>query len=422
MKTLAITIMGILMAVSGLAAPPFTGGLVLHLDASDATTITGGTDLSSWGDKAGDDNDATAFNGPKWGVKTQNGLNVVTLDGVDDYFSIAGSTGSGTLADWQTGNSYDYSIWIVASTNTGAEWGPTGNDPRGLLSNSGISLNAGSFPEGFDLRWDNDRFEFIICCSGNQPNGNLTASLAGDLNQFYILNVDRGHHPIICGSPCRAASIDGRLISHASSSNIGISNDPILIGAINGAVDNFDGDIAEILIYKSTSSWIAHAPGTPGDIRNDIGAYLAEKWGIANTAYVYEIPDSELQDQIDGLQTLVADLQTQVNDISLSPGPQGPAGTDGSQGPQGKVGATGTAGTDGAAGADADCVACADVANGAIDLACLVLGENMPTSFVQTQAAATVIVNTLLISTNICETACDIGAEIDTLINAKMNP
>ena len=39
----------------------------------------------------------------------------------------------------------------------------------------------------------------------------------------------------------------------------------------------------------------------------------------------------------------------------------------------------------------------------------MVLGENIPTSFAQTQDAATVIVNTLLISTNICETDYDIG-------------
>ena len=58
----------------------------------------------------------------------------------------------------------------------------------------------------------------------------------------------------------------------------------------------------------------------------------------------------------------------------------------------------------------------------AVDLACLVLGENLPTRVGQVQAAATVIVNTLLISTNICEPTCDIGAEIDALIDAKMNP
>ncbi len=109
-------------------------------------------------------------------------------------------------------------------------------------------------------------------------------------------------------------------------------------------------------------------------------------------------------------------------------GPQGDAGADGTAGSAGDTGSAGAQGPQGKqgdagpAGADADCVACADVANGAVDLACLVLGENIPTNYADTQAAATVIVNTLLISTNICETDCDIGVEIDALINAKMNP
>ena len=121
----------------------------------------------------------------------------------------------------------------------------------------------------------------------------------------------------------------------------------------------------------------------------------------------------------------------------------GPAGADGAQGPQGKQGDAGTNGSDGTAGsngtdgaagaqgpqgkqgpdgADADCVACADVATSAVDMACLILGENIPTSFAETQAAAATIVASLEISANICEGACDIGSEIDALINAKMNP
>jgi hypothetical protein len=40
----------------------------------------------------------------------------------------------------------------------------------------------------------------------------------------------------------------------------------------------------------------------------------------------------------------------------------------------------------------------------------------------ETQVAATVIVNTLLISTNICEPDCDIGAEINAAIDVKLNP
>ncbi|MDP7397753.1 MAG: hypothetical protein QF541_12850 [Lentisphaeria bacterium] len=135
--------------------------------------------------------------------------------------------------------------------------------------------------------------------------------------------------------------------------------------------------------------------------------------------------DDELIDQA------ITDLQAQIDNISLTPGPQGPQGKAGSDGAAGSAGAAGAAGADGAqgpqgkqgpAGADADCVACTDVANGAVDLACLVLGENIPTNFAETQAAALVIVNTLEISANICEDTCDIGSEIDDLINAKMNP
>ncbi len=106
-------------------------------------------------------------------------------------------------------------------------------------------------------------------------------------------------------------------------------------------------------------------------------------------------------------------------------GKQGPAGANGSAGAagaDGTAGAAGAQGPQGPAGADADCVACADVATSAVDMACLILGENIPTSFAETQAAAATIVASLEISANICEETCDIGSEIDTLINAKMNP
>ena len=111
-----------------------------------------------------------------------------------------------------------------------------------------------------------------------------------------------------------------------------------------------------------------------------------------------------------------------------SEGPQGPQGKEGPSGSDGAVGANGSAGAAGAqgpqgeAGADADCVPCADVANGAVNLACLVLGENTPSSVAEIQAAALVIVDTLLISTNICEDPCDIGAGIQAAIDAKLNP
>jgi len=100
----------------------------------------------------------------------------------------------------------------------------------------------------------------------------------------------------------------------------------------------------------------------------------------------------------------------------------GEAGEAGEAGPAGPAGPAGEAGAQGPAGADAPCVDCDDVASGAVDLACLVMGENIPNSVAQIQAAATIIVNTLLISTNICEDTCDIGAEITAAIDTKLNP
>jgi hypothetical protein len=105
-------------------------------------------------------------------------------------------------------------------------------------------------------------------------------------------------------------------------------------------------------------------------------------------------------------------------------GEQGPAGDDGAQGPQGKqgvAGPAGPAGAAGAAGAPAPCVPCADVANAAVALACTIMGENLPSSIQGWQNTANVIVNTLLISTNICETDCEIGSEIDAAIVDKRN-
>ena len=69
----------------------------------------------------------------------------------------------------------------------------------------------------------------------------------------------------------------------------------------------------------------------------------------------------DLQNQNAHLLSLIENLQQQINNIELTPGPQGPigpqgpagvAGADGATGPQGPQGATGPAGADGADGKD----------------------------------------------------------------------
>ena len=91
----------------------------------------------------------------------------------------------------------------------------------------------------------------------------------------------------------------------------------------------------------------------------------------------------------------------------------GPTGATGGQGIQGKLGP---------AGADAPCTPCDDVANAAVDLACKIIGLNPPTSVQELQVCAQTIVDTMLISANICEPSCDVGAAIAAAIDAKLNP
>ena len=99
--------------------------------------------------------------------------------------------------------------------------------------------------------------------------------------------------------------------------------------------------------------------------------------------------------------------------VQLTPGPAGPAG---SQGAQGKVGPAGDAG---AAGADAPCKPCDDVAAAAVNLACKIIGINPPTNTPEFLDCVQVIIDTMLISANICETDCDVGAAINTAIDNK---
>lgn len=100
-------------------------------------------------------------------------------------------------------------------------------------------------------------------------------------------------------------------------------------------------------------------------------------------------------------------------------GATGDAGSAGAQGPQGDAGA---AGADGTTGADAPCKPCADVAIAAVDMSCKILGVNPATNIQELRDTAQVVVDTLAISANVCETDCDIGAEINAAIDAKLNP
>ena len=52
----------------------------------------------------------------------------------------------------------------------------------------------------------------------------------------------------------------------------------------------------------------------------------------------------------------------------------------------------------------------------------MIIPVTPPTSVQELQEFAQTIVNTLLISANICEPSCDVGAGIAAAIDAKLNP
>jgi hypothetical protein len=164
----------------------------------------------------------------------------------------------------------------------------------------------------------------------------------------------------------------------------------------------------------SNSDWLY--PGL-GDTRlsmgyQNMGTYTPEGGGGGGT---------DLTPVLDA----VAAVEAKLDNLPAGPqGPQGMAGADGQpggQGAQGKIGPAGAAGAAGATGADAPCVACQDVANSAVNLACVILNETSPTSIPEIENAATTIVETLMISANICEAECDIASGINTAINDKIN-
>jgi hypothetical protein len=244
----------------------------------------------------------------------------------------------------------------------GAAWIQRGND---------IDGEAGGDGTGTSVSLSSDGSIVAIGADGNAGNGE-----------------DSGHVRIYQWNETQwdqlENDIDGEAEGDYSGSSVSLSADgkKVAIGAGENAGNGVSSGHVRIYQYHTDSD---------GDGISDVNDQCA------NT------PAGQIVDVngCNAFQQQLQALQAQVTNISLTPGPQGKVGP---------------------AGADADCVACADVANGAVDLACLVLGENLPTRVGQVQAAATVIVNTLLISTNICETDCDIGAEIDALIDAKMNP
>jgi hypothetical protein len=161
-------------------------------------------------------------------------------------------------------------------------------------------------------------------------------------------------------------------------------------------------------------------------VRNDTNTTGVDaNYGIDvdNIVVSETVPGPSIHEQITSLLAGQAALEAKLDNLpGGAQGPQGKQGADGAAGAAGAAGADGAAGAAGADGAAAACTPCADVTTAAVALACKLVATNPPTNVPELQEFSQVIVDTLLISTNICEDDCDVAAGITAAIDAKVNP
>jgi len=224
--------------------PPATSGLVLHLDTSDADSITknGDNKVSQWADLSGNNNHAiqgASGNQPLWVENVLAGKPVIRFDGLDDYLQTA-PFGS-ELPQPNT----IIVVWKLA----------TDDFSRTVID--GIAA---------------DRRHAIIKVLDSPPTW----------NREIILHAG---YPNLFGSPLPAPSdflitsalfhgtnsklwIDGLLDTEGETGTQALTGVTIG-GRYDGAVNNLDGDIAEILIYGRALSDAE---------RQEVEQYLGVKW------------------------------------------------------------------------------------------------------------------------------------------------
>ena len=90
-------------------------------DASDTSTITGGSAVSQWNDKSANGfnlSQSTSTKKPSSGTRTLNGLNTIDYDGTNDFLQAA------TASDWtflsNTGASTAFAVFILDDLNPNA--------------------------------------------------------------------------------------------------------------------------------------------------------------------------------------------------------------------------------------------------------------------------------------------------------------
>jgi hypothetical protein len=241
--------------------PPFSPlslpNLKAWYDASDTSSITGGSQVSQWNDKSGNAfnlSQGTSSKRPSSGTRTMNGLNTIDYDGTNDILTAS------TASDWtflsNSSKSTAFAVYILDDLNPNA-WLCT--HTIGTTIGYSVFYNA-----GLGAFVSNGTADVVFNSTGQTTTtGNhyaywltdTTAATAADRSEIYIDGVLKNKSNTATATassstPYYALSVGGREVDDAYS---------------------FNGAMAEIIIVSGLMS--------AGDITLTKN-YLTTKWGL----------------------------------------------------------------------------------------------------------------------------------------------
>jgi hypothetical protein len=248
------------MKVTGINAasifnPHKISGLSLWLDAADANTITATSNqVTEWRDKSASNFHVSQGNttfSPITNSVTQNGLNTISFDGVDDVLSNA--------SNGLYRNVPGFGLFIVTRTASTAHQRTFTKTTTGTFNNrAGFAIRRASTKyEGIVRRLDGDAGSLVPSIADTDTswhtftqNVNYTAGS----NIFRIDKVQQGNLATTVGN---SSDTDGGVIAIGAGANL--------------TSNFFNGQIAEIVSYSKVLS---------ADETDLVEDYLSKKWAI----------------------------------------------------------------------------------------------------------------------------------------------
>lgn len=241
--------------------PLVTDGLVLWLDASDATSLTvdGSNKVSQWRDKSGNGNHAGQATGVNQATLTPNSLNSlpsIVFDGVDDYFRIEdhATLRPDEITVFVVGKATAYTTYAATFLNKSTDY---------AFWNDGYGLNVMEDPF-------QDQFQFWV--SDYYPINDYQNHVRVPYGQYHLWAGSYGNDLssfwIDGDLAATETTLSGAIVHSSRAMTLGMS----YLGTTEVALaDPLNGEMAEVLIYNRALSDAE---------REQVERYILSKWGV----------------------------------------------------------------------------------------------------------------------------------------------